>query len=162
MREEEGLDIVIVARTDAAGAPGYGMDEAIFRCQLFHRLGAEVTFLEAPTDVAAMTRYCDSVPGHHMANMLEGGGRTPLLPLSELGRLGFRLAAYPLTLLSAAVRAQRQALSYLKLNGLPPPAGNTEGAMLVPFKDLCSLVGFDDYDTTRQRYMDAGGAAKRP
>lgn len=149
---EEGLDIVLVARTDAAGVPGHGVDEAIARCSRFHALGAEVTFLEAPLDEATMQRYCSAVEGHCMANMLEGGGRTPMLPLPELGRLGFRLAAYPLTLLSAAVRAQQRALAHLMAHGLPPRAGNGSTDALLPFKDLCTLVGFDDYDATRQRY----------
>jgi hypothetical protein len=30
-----------------------------------------------------------------MANMLEGGGKTPILPPEELQAMGFKLVAYP-------------------------------------------------------------------
>jgi 2-methylisocitrate lyase-like PEP mutase family enzyme len=45
-----------MARTDARA--GLGMDEAIYRCQQFRALGADITFLEAPESVEEMKRYC--------------------------------------------------------------------------------------------------------
>jgi hypothetical protein len=45
-----------------------------------------------------------------MANMLEGGGKTPLLSPEELQRLGFKLVAYPLSLLGVSIRAMEGAL----------------------------------------------------
>jgi hypothetical protein len=49
-----------------------------------------------------------------MANMLEGGGRTPLLPPAALQDLGFSIVAYPLSLLGVSVRAMQQALQGLQ------------------------------------------------
>lgn len=40
-----------------------------------------------------------------MANNLEGGGRTPLLPPQQLRALGFKIVAYPLSLLGVSIRA---------------------------------------------------------
>lgn len=56
-----GADILIMARTDARA--GLGMDEAIYRCQKFRELGADITFLEAPESVEEMERYCREVCG---------------------------------------------------------------------------------------------------
>jgi 2-methylisocitrate lyase-like PEP mutase family enzyme len=39
-----------------------------------------------------------------MANMLEGGGKTPLLAPQQLEEMGFKLVAYPLSLLAVSVR----------------------------------------------------------
>lgn len=50
-----------------------------------------------------------------MANMLEGGGKTPVLPPEELERLGFKLVAYPLSLLGVSTRAMQSALQLLKV-----------------------------------------------
>lgn len=75
-------------------------------CQQFVELGADVTFLEAPHSKEEMERYCREVPGPKMANMLETGA-TPCLPPGELHRLGYTIAAHPITLLSAAVRAMK-------------------------------------------------------
>ncbi len=49
-----------------------------------------------------------------MANMLEGGGKTPLLPPAALQELGFSIVAYPLSLLGVSVRAMQQALLQLQ------------------------------------------------
>ena len=55
-----------------------------------------------------------------MANNLEGGGRTPLLPPEELEQLGFKLVAYPLSLLGVSMRAMQSALQLLKARVLDP------------------------------------------
>lgn len=55
-------------------------------------LGADITFLEAPTSVEQMQAYCDAVPGPKLANMLEGG-HTPILSPTELEIIGFTIAA---------------------------------------------------------------------
>lgn len=135
-----GADLVIVARTDArsAMAESHGdalaFEEAIWRLKAFAELGADVLFLEAPRSEEEMMRFCQEVPGLHMANMLEGG-LTPLLKPDRLGAMGFALAAYPLTLLSSAAFAMREAL--VDLN-----AGNTPKTML-SFQELKALVGFE-------------------
>lgn len=54
-----------------------------------------------------------------MANMLEGGGKTPLLPPRQLEEMGFKLCAYPLSLLGVSVRAMEVALQGLKRGEVP-------------------------------------------
>merc|ERR1712207_47107 len=100
-----------MARTDARATEG--LAEAIQRCQEFVAAGADITFLEAPLSEAEMERYCREVPGPKMVNMLPSG-KTPMLPHHRLEEVGFAIAAYPLTLLSAGMRAQEQALQLLK------------------------------------------------
>lgn len=46
-------------------------------------------------------------PGTPQANMLEGGGRTPILSPRELQDLGFSVVVYPLSLLGVCVRAMQ-------------------------------------------------------
>ena len=137
---DQGADLVIVARTDARSAmeaslgPEAALEEALWRLKAFAELGAEVLFLEAPRSEAEMLRFCQEVPGLHMANMLEGG-ITPLLTPERLQAMGFDLVAYPLTLLSTAAFAMRQALVELQ-------AGRTPERM-IRFEELKALVGFD-------------------
>ena len=45
-----------------------------------------------------------------MANMLEGGGKTPILPPEELQDMGFKLVAYPMSLLAVSIQAMESAL----------------------------------------------------
>jgi 2-methylisocitrate lyase-like PEP mutase family enzyme len=136
-----GADIVIMARTDARAT--HGLDEALWRLQAFVDLGADILFLEAPRDEAEMRAFCDALPGPKMANMLEEGV-TPLLPPARLAEIGYKIAAYPLTLLNTAVFAMREALAELKAGRVP--------ARRVDFATIRQIVGFEDYDRLLERY----------
>jgi hypothetical protein len=54
--------------------------------------------------------------------MLEGGGKSPIMSPLELQELGFKLVAYPLSLLGVSIRAMEDALKALKTGRLPPPS----------------------------------------
>lgn len=138
---DAGAGTLIVARTDARST--LGLDEAIRRMQAFADLGADILFLEAPRDEAEMRRFCKQVPGIKMANMLEEG-ITPILPPAMLAEIGYGIAAYPLTLLSTAVFAMREALADLAAGRTPERRVN--------FRTLRELVGFDAYDNLLKRY----------
>ena len=56
-----------------------------------------------------------------MANNLEGGGKTPLLLPQQLEDMGFKLCAFPLSLLGVSVRAMETALQGLKAGMVPQP-----------------------------------------
>jgi len=142
----EGADILILARTDARA--GEGLDEALIRAQAFAAAGADILFVEAPRSEDEMERICTEVPGVHMANMVENG-ETPMLPPAHLEALGYRIVAYPLTLLSAAMRAMRESLEVMK-------AGDHPNDRLLDFAELRRIVGFDDYYTEEARYAQPG------
>jgi 2-methylisocitrate lyase-like PEP mutase family enzyme len=105
-----------------------------------------MTFVEAPRSIEELTRYAEEVPGLKLANMLEQGS-TPILPPAELERIGYKIAAYPLTLVSAAVKAQEQALMALK-------AGDPDGVQsyLKDFAGLREVVGFTEYYQLEDKY----------
>ncbi len=67
---DAGADILIMARTDARAC--VDLDEAIERCKQFRKIGADITFLEAPLGADEMRRYCREVDGPKMANLIEG------------------------------------------------------------------------------------------
>ena len=142
-------DILILARTDARRS--HGLDEALARAEAFSALGADILFVEEPYSVEEMATICRSVPGIHLANMLEGG-QTPILPPDELADIGFSIAAYPLTLLSAAMKAMNAALADLK-------AGRSPDARLMPFAELREQIGFGAYHAQADA-LNAG--VKRP
>jgi len=141
---EEGADILILARTDARATDG--LAEALWRMRAFADLGADILFLEAPRDEAEMAGFCARVPGPKMANMLEGG-ITPVLSPRRLQEIGYRIAAYPLTLLTSVVYAMQEALGELA-------AGRTPQRR-VDFAAIRGIVGFDEYDQTLDRYSES-------
>jgi 2-methylisocitrate lyase-like PEP mutase family enzyme len=148
-REETGGSILVMARTDARAT--HGLDEALERCRLFAAAGADVLFLEAPRSEEEMATFCRELPGPKMANLVEGGD-TPLLPPERLEAIGYRIAAYPLTLLSAATRAMRDALAALA-------AGRSPDSLL-DFERLREIVGFPAYDEEASRYSAGDGSAE--
>ncbi len=141
----EGGDILILARTDALAS--HGLDEALARTEAFAAAGADIHFVEALKEESEMRAVCRAVDGPKMINLLEGG-ETPHLPLGELEAIGFALAAYPLTLLGAAVGAMRDSLQALKKGR--PATRSTD------FAELRRLVGFEAYDREAARYAEGG------
>ena len=91
-----------------------------------------------------MIRYCVEVDGPKLANMLEGG-RTPILSPKRLKEIGYTVAAYPLTLLSASVKAMQSTLQLLK-------EGQPTDSLLLPFTELQDVVGFTEYNKEADRY----------
>ncbi|MCB1820534.1 MAG: isocitrate lyase/PEP mutase family protein [Candidatus Competibacteraceae bacterium] len=136
----EGSDILIMARTDARATDN--LDEAIARCRAFARIGADITFLEAPESEAEMRRYCNEVPGPKMANLIEFG-KTPVLPPAQLQAIGYRIALYPLTLLNVSIKAMRTALAQVQQGRAPD---------VLDFEALKTAVGFPEYYAGEVRY----------
>lgn len=73
-----------------------------------------------------------------------GAWGNPGVTPETLSAMGFKIAAYPLTLLSAAALAMKKALARLK-------AGDPWDELL-DFTELKTLVGFPDYDETLSRF----------
>ncbi len=140
----EGQDILIISRTDARAV--HGLDEAIARGQKYGELGADIIFIEAPESVDEMKIICKEVPGIQMANIIDGG-KTPVLSPDKLHAIGFKIAAYPLALISAAMQAIEKSLQALQ-NGSQPPG-------IMDFGKVRRIVGFDDYYKEEERYSNS-------
>ena len=136
-------DILIMARTDARAV--HGFEDALERCHDFVAEGADIIFLEAPESIDEMRRFCAEIPRPTMANMIDGG-KTPILPPAELAAIGYRLAAYPLILLSAAIAAMTQALAALE------PGSSSARPPELTFEALQAAVGFPGYWAAEEQY----------
>jgi 2-methylisocitrate lyase-like PEP mutase family enzyme len=128
-------DFFIIARTDARAVNG--LDDALRRAELYLAAGADGLFIEAPQTVEELARVGRTFQGvPQLANMVEGGGRTPVLPPDELYRLGFAMIAYPTTLLFRVARTIETALADLKV-GRPTP--DRDCVDFDAFKDITGL-----------------------
>ena len=139
---ENGDDILIMARTDANHT--YGLTEALERAQKFHDLGADILFVEAPKNEEEMKQICSELPGCKMANIVEGG-LTPNIPMTELNEMGYQIAAYPLTLLSASMRAMKNAHANLK-------SDTPRDKDILNFSELRDIIGFEEYYEISSQY----------
>ena len=136
--------IFLMARTDARAV--HGLEDALRRGELYLKSGADGLFIEAPETMEELARVGAEfrhVP--QMANMLEGGGRTPVVPPAELARMGFAMVAYPTTLLFRLVATMQAALADLRAGR---PAAD---APLVGFDAFKEIVGFADWAAIEDR-----------
>jgi 2-methylisocitrate lyase-like PEP mutase family enzyme len=136
-------DILIMARTDARAV--HGFDTALDRCLAFEAEGADIIFLEAPESEDEMERFCRAIGKPCMANMVPGG-KTPILPPAQLQAIGYKLALYPVMLMSSAIAAMQATLAALHSGAAAqsPPS--------VTFAELQRIVGFPAYWDRETRY----------
>lgn len=134
-------DILVMARTDAIATRG--LDDAIKRMQKFSELGADILFVEAIKSKEDMKRVVKEVPGHHMINLIEDG-ETPLLEINELEDIGFKIAVFPLTLMSASVKTMQESLKNMK--------NKIYNTHVSKFSDLRDIVGFNEYYEIEDKY----------
>jgi 2-methylisocitrate lyase-like PEP mutase family enzyme len=105
-------DLVIIARTDALAVNGF--EDAVERANYYREAGADVIFIESPTTIDQIERIPKLVKAPLLIN-LPGGGRTPMVPISFLKELGYKLVIYPSLSLYAAINAIESRLSNLKV-----------------------------------------------
>ena len=134
-------DILIMARTDAIATKG--LKEAIKRMQTFSELGADILFVEAIKSKEDMKTVIKEIPGHHMINLIEDG-ETPLLEMNELEDIGFKIAVFPLTLMSSSVKIMQQSLKNMK--------HKIYNKDVSKFSDLRDIVGFNEYYDIEDKY----------
>jgi 2-methylisocitrate lyase-like PEP mutase family enzyme len=143
-------DTFIIARTDARAV--YGLDEALRRGELYLEAGADGLFIEAPETVDELEKVGRTFQGvPQLANMVEGGGQTPVLPPAELFRLGFVMVAYPTTLLFRVTRTIETALADLKA-GRPVSHGDA-----VDFSTFKDIAGMAQWAKVEDAYGRKGG-----
>jgi methylisocitrate lyase len=147
----EDPDLVSMARTDAIAV--HGLDDAIERAQLAREAGADLIFVEAPADVAAMRRICAEVPGPCLANNVETG-MSPLLPAAELQAIGYAAVVFPVAATYAVAHALRALFAELRATGTT--------ASLLPrmleFGEFNALVGLPaqrEREAALQAFADA-------
>ena len=98
-------DFVIIARTDARGVNG--LDDAIKRARAFAKLGVDAIFVEAPQSEQELADIPRRLPGVALLVNVFKGGKTPMLPMDRLEKMGYRIAIYPSETQRAAIHAMR-------------------------------------------------------
>jgi 2-methylisocitrate lyase-like PEP mutase family enzyme len=107
-------DFVIIARTDARAVEGIG--GAIARAKLYGAAGADVCFIEAPQSIEELRQIPKEVPHPLLVNMLTGGV-TPILPVQELGAMGYKIVVCPIESLLVTGAAVQKLIQQLLTTG---------------------------------------------
>ncbi len=142
-------DTVIIARTDAVAVDGF--EAGLARAHAYADAGADVLFVEALSTTEQFERVGRELGGRLplLANMVEGG-KSPLLSLEELQRLGFRLAIFPGSMVRVFGKAATDYLSTLKRDG---STRNMLDRML-DFRGINDVIGTDTMLRAGDLYKD--------
>ncbi len=139
-------NLQVIARTDAAAV--HGMDEAIERAHAFIDCGADIVFVEAPRSREDIVRIA-TLPIPKMINIVIGG-KTPMIPVSELNDLGFSIVLYANACLQITISSVQEMLARLKAEG-----------SLIGFEDRLAsfdkrqaVLGAPDFERLEKRYAD--------
>lgn len=139
-------DFVINARTDAIAVAG--VEEAVRRGNAYAKAGADLIFVEAPRTVEEIEYVVKEIKAPVSINMLDFG-RTPILPVAELERIGVARVSFPLTAVFAAAFAVREAMNHLMQHG------NMLGYAdrLTRFEEFTKLVGLPEIRELEKEFL---------
>ena len=108
-------DIVIMARTDAAGVEGF--DAAVDRAKMYVDAGADAIFPEALNTREMFEKFARALPNVPLlANMTEFG-KTPFYTAKEFEEMGYKMVIWPVSSLRAANKAQAELYASIADNG---------------------------------------------
>lgn len=108
-------DIVIVARTDAAGVEGF--DAAVERARLYVAAGADAIFPEALNTREMFEKFAKALPRVPLlANMTEFG-KTPFFTAQQFQDMGYKMVIWPVSSLRVANKAQARLYAAIAKDG---------------------------------------------
>jgi 2-methylisocitrate lyase-like PEP mutase family enzyme len=135
-------DLFLVARTDAIASDG--LDEALRRAELYLKSGADGLFIEGPKSVKQLERIGKAFEGvPKIANMLEGGGVTPILSPKDLHSMGFAMVLYPTSLLFRLTKTIQKVLDDMLAQRL---TFEGEGVTFDEFEKVVGLEGWKEIE----------------
>jgi 2-methylisocitrate lyase-like PEP mutase family enzyme len=145
-------ETLIIGRTDAVAVEG--VDRALERAAMYREAGADVLFVEAPKERNDLARIASALGAQTplMANMVEGG-KTPILPASELEAMGFSLVIFPGGIVRALGHIASDYYASLATNGTTEPFRNR----MLDFDGLNALIGTPEMVALGKTYEAKGG-----
>ena len=139
-------DLMVMARTDALAVEGF--DAAIERGRAYAEAGADMIFIEAPESADQLARIPECLEGSGalaMANMVEGGPKTPYMSPRDLHEMGYDMAIFPIGSFLAGFGAARSYLEVLCRGESPVANGAFEGG--ASFADVNHVMGREQTET---------------
>jgi 2-methylisocitrate lyase-like PEP mutase family enzyme len=157
VRRQVDPDFVLIARSDARGAVGGSLDDAITRVNAYLDAGADLGFVEGPTSVAEVERICREVRGPVFYNMT---GVSPRFTLEQMNDYGMAMTITANTMLRAALTAMYDVAVAMRDEGPMAEAALMERIASHPVGDLHRFSGLDAIRKLEEAYMPAAELAK--
>jgi 2-methylisocitrate lyase-like PEP mutase family enzyme len=149
-RREFDPDFVLIARTDARGASGGSLDEAVRRVNAFLAAGADLAFVEGPTSAEEVQRVCREVKGPVFYNMT---GVSPRFTLEEMRAMKIAVCISPNAMLRSALAAMHDLAKEMRTEGPVAETRFMETFRKHPLGDLHTFAGFDQVREWEREYL---------
>ena len=156
-RDALDRDFVLIARTDARGAFGGSLEEAIWRANAFLDAGADLAFVEGPKDRADVEKICREVNGPIFYNQT---GISPRFSAAEMAELGIAVCILPGALMRQAMMAMHDLAVALREQGPLAEAEMDARFKLHPIGNLHGFAGFDRIRAMEAEFLGADSARK--
>jgi 2-methylisocitrate lyase-like PEP mutase family enzyme len=144
-------DFVINARTDVFAISG--LDEAIRRCNLYLKAGADLAFIDGIKTRADIQRAVKEIDGPLSVNLMDGisGMKTELIPIPELAKLRIGRVSIPVASVMVAHKALMNFFTALKAS----PAGILPGQTqwVSSFEEFTDFVGLKEYREMEDEFL---------
>jgi 2-methylisocitrate lyase-like PEP mutase family enzyme len=149
-RDATDADFVLIARTDARGAHGGTLDEAIRRANAYLQAGADMAFVEGPTSLDEVRRICREVKGPIFYNQT---GVSPRLSLPEMQDLGIAIVILPGAAMRATIKAVYDLGVALRDQGPLAESEFNDSFKGHPLADVHTFAGFDQIREWEEAYL---------
>jgi 2-methylisocitrate lyase-like PEP mutase family enzyme len=149
-RRDRDSDFVLIARSDARGAHGGSLDEAIRRANAYLEAGADLAFVEGPTSVAEVERICREVKGPVFYNQT---GVSPRFSLDQMNALGIAVAIVPGATFRATIQAVYDLAVALRDEGPLAEARFDAAFRAHPLGDVHAFAGFGEIRAWEEAFL---------
>src|SRR6202035_4467151 len=123
---------------------------AIDRASRYIDAGADMTFVEAPENLADLKQVPKRLSAPQLLNMVLGG-KTPIVDEAAAAEMGFSLVLYANATLQGAVQGMQATLRALRDKGVRDEGGG----LIASFADPQRLVENPRFDEIGSRYAHA-------
>jgi 2-methylisocitrate lyase-like PEP mutase family enzyme len=150
VRRDLDPDFVLIARTDARGALGGGMEEVIRRGQAYVEAGADLIFPDGLTSLEDLECSLKEIPAPLLYNMT---GVSPLLPMPDLKRLGVAIVEIAGGAFVSAARAMWDFMHGLQAGGTDFLIEFGRGLIDHPIRNFHQFIGFPEIKKYEELFL---------
>ncbi len=156
-RDELDPDFIIIARTDARGAHGGTLEDAINRANAYLSAGADMAFVEGPTSVDEVKTICQEVQGPVFYNQT---GISPRFSQEEMTEMGIAATILPGATMRVTMKAVYDFAVSLRDEGTLMEKEFFAQFQEHPVGDFHTFAGFDQIREWEEAYLEPEQLAK--
>jgi carboxyvinyl-carboxyphosphonate phosphorylmutase len=143
-------DFVLIVRTDALAVTGW--DDTMRRCEEYINAGADALFIEALRTPEEAEQVARTFNLPLLYNFVETG-KSPLIPVQELERLGFKLVIFPVSALLTVSKVVANLMRELRQRGTTAHLMDN----MVRLEECFEIVGLSEMLAQDARYAEDEG-----